>query len=97
MHAYTYSVSISNKPWKHVHARSSIIYKRGSERASFSLQTNNLVFYKMIFIDSNWYNISNTTTYLTFAKNVKDESMNKFTASKLIAYNGKMTTNMMKL
>jgi hypothetical protein len=34
-----------------------------------------------------------------FAKNVKDESANKLTAPKLIAYNGKMptTNNMIKL
>ena len=42
---------------------------------------------KMIFIHSNQEIISFNT-----AKNVKDESANKLTASKLIAYNGIMPT-----
>jgi len=42
---------------------------------------------KMIFIHSN----RDITSFNT-AKNVKDESANKLTASKLIAYNGIMPT-----
>ena len=47
------------------------------------------VFYKnkMIFIHSN-----QEITSFNIAKNVKDESANKLTTSKLIAYNGIMPT-----
>jgi len=41
----------------------------------------------MIFIHS-----KREITSFNTAKNVKDESVNKFTASKLIAYNGIMPT-----
>ena len=52
-----------------------------------------------------WYSFIQIDRYIkynhifNFAKNVKDESVNKLTASKLIAYNDKMptTNNMIKL